>query len=89
MPIYEYECSKGHRFEVIQKIAEEPLTKCTQCEAEAHRVMSGAGFVFKGGGFTKTDYPSESRKKAQDKEVKAKFQGDLQESRKTLKPQVG
>ena len=27
MPLYEYECAKGHRFEAIQKVAEKPLKK--------------------------------------------------------------
>ena len=25
MPLYEYECAKGHRFEAIQKVSERPL----------------------------------------------------------------
>ena len=27
MPLYEYECTKGHRFEAIQKVSERPLKK--------------------------------------------------------------
>jgi len=26
MPLYEYECSKGHRFEAMQKVNDKPLS---------------------------------------------------------------
>jgi len=40
MPLYEYECAKGHRFEAIQKVAEKPLKKCALCSAAARRAIS-------------------------------------------------
>ena len=40
MPLYEYECAKGHRFEAIQKVAEKPLKKCALCSAGARRAIS-------------------------------------------------
>jgi putative FmdB family regulatory protein len=40
MPLYEYECAKGHRFEAIQKVREKPLKKCTVCPAAARRAIS-------------------------------------------------
>lgn len=40
MPLYEYECSKGHRFEAIQKVKERPMTKCSVCSAKVRRVLS-------------------------------------------------
>jgi putative FmdB family regulatory protein len=40
MPLYEYECAKGHRFEAIQKVHEKPLRKCTTCAAAAKRAIS-------------------------------------------------
>ena len=40
MPLYEYECTKGHRFEAIQKVAEKPLKKCALCSAGAQRAIS-------------------------------------------------
>ncbi len=40
MPLYEYECAKGHRFEAMQKVKERPLTKCSFCSARAQRVIS-------------------------------------------------
>jgi putative FmdB family regulatory protein len=40
MPLYEYECAKGHRFEAIQKVAEKPFKKCALCSAGARRAIS-------------------------------------------------
>jgi putative FmdB family regulatory protein len=40
MPLYEYECSNGHRFEAIQKVSDKPLRKCTACAAAAKRAIS-------------------------------------------------
>ena len=56
MPIYEYRCTNGHRFEVLQKIADEPLTACEECGASATRVLHPVAIHFKGSGFYSTDY---------------------------------
>lgn len=66
MPTYEYDCPKGHRFELFQKMSDEPVAKCPECGAKAtRRISGGAGFLFKGDGFYITDYRSEDyRKKA-------------------------
>ena len=56
MPIYEYKCENGHVFDVIQKMTDEPLTKCEQCGAPAARVLSAPAIHFKGSGFHNTDY---------------------------------
>jgi putative FmdB family regulatory protein len=66
MPTYEYACSNGHRFEVFQRMSDEPVAKCAECGEPATRVISGgAGFLFKGEGFYITDYRSDDyRKKA-------------------------
>jgi putative FmdB family regulatory protein len=40
MPLYEYECAKGHRFEAIQKIADKPLSRCSVCTSKARRAVS-------------------------------------------------
>ena len=40
MPLYEYECAKGHCFEAVQKVKDRPLTKCPVCATRAHRVLS-------------------------------------------------
>jgi putative FmdB family regulatory protein len=40
MPLYEYKCVKGHRFEAIQKVREKPLKRCSICSAQAKREIS-------------------------------------------------
>ena len=56
MPIYEYKCENGHVFEVIQKMADEPLHECEVCGAPASRVLTAPAIHFKGSGFHNTDY---------------------------------
>jgi putative FmdB family regulatory protein len=56
MPIYEYKCTNGHVFDVIQKMADEPLTECQECGAPAERVLHPVAIHFKGSGFHNTDY---------------------------------
>ncbi|HJX09301.1 MAG TPA: zinc ribbon domain-containing protein [Candidatus Binatia bacterium] len=40
MPLYEYKCAKGHRFEAIQKASEKPFSRCSICSAPAKRAIS-------------------------------------------------
>jgi putative FmdB family regulatory protein len=56
MPIYEYKCKNGHVFDVIQRMTDEPLTKCEECGAPAARVLTPPAIHFKGSGFHNTDY---------------------------------
>jgi len=62
MPTYEYKCLEcGHRFDVFQKMSEEPLEVCEKCGGAVRRVMSGgSGLIFKGSGFYITDYARKS-----------------------------
>ena len=55
MPVYGYRCSRGHHFEVQQRITEAPLAQCPECGAPVTRVFYPVGIVFKGSGFYKTD----------------------------------
>ena len=55
MPVYGYRCSRGHHFEVQQRITEAPLGQCPDCGAPVTRVFYPVGIIFKGGGFYKTD----------------------------------
>jgi putative FmdB family regulatory protein len=56
VPIYEYKCEKGHVFDVIQKMSDEPLTACQECGSPAARVLHPVAVHFKGSGFYNTDY---------------------------------
>lgn len=62
MPTYDYRCSKGHQFELFQRISDKPVAKCPTCAAKATRVISGgAGLIFKGSGFYITDYGKDGK----------------------------
>lgn len=57
MPLYEYQCTKnGHRFELIRKFSDPPLTKCTKCNSKVERLPSAPAIAFKGSGWYITDY---------------------------------
>lgn len=67
MPTYDYVCDAcEHAFELFQSIKEEAKRKCPECgKMKLRRLIGpGAAIVFKGSGFYKTDYRSDSYKKA-------------------------
>ena len=61
MPIYEYKCSNGHQFEVMQRMSEDALTTCEVCDATVQRVFHPVAVHFKGSGFYNTDYGTRRR----------------------------
>jgi putative FmdB family regulatory protein len=61
MPIYEYRCTKGHTFEVLQRMADDALDNCESCGAPAERVLHAPAVHFKGSGFYNTDYGTKKR----------------------------
>jgi putative FmdB family regulatory protein len=56
MPIYEYRCERGHTFEEVQRMTDDPLESCTSCGAPVQRVFHPVAVHFKGSGFYSTDY---------------------------------
>jgi len=57
MPLYEYECeSCSHRFEVIQKFSDAPISVCPKCGGPVQKLLSSPAIQFKGSGFYLTDY---------------------------------
>ena len=63
MPIYEYECKKcGERIEVIQKMSDPPLKRHKGCGGTLTKLISAAGFQFKGTGWYVTDYARKNTK---------------------------
>lgn len=69
MPIYAYRCSScGHAQDVMQKIADAPLTICTSCGAATFaKQITAAGFQLKGSGWYATDFKNGSSKKSETK----------------------
>jgi putative FmdB family regulatory protein len=56
VPIYEYRCTNGHQFDVLQSFSDPPLESCEECGAPVHKVLSAPAVHFKGSGFYTTDY---------------------------------
>jgi len=97
MPTYEYECSKcGVVFELFQPITEPARKKLRKddpkpCDCNAavtRRIGTGGGIIFKGSGFYKTDYRSESYDKAAkaDSDSSTKSDGKSEAKSDTAKP---
>jgi putative FmdB family regulatory protein len=56
MPLYEYQCSAcANRFEVRQRVADDPIAVCPSCGGAVRRVFHPVGIIFKGSGFYVTD----------------------------------
>ena len=72
MPIYEYRCDRGHTFEVIQRMTDDPLTSCSTCEAPVQRVFHPVAVHFKGSGFYNTDYRKEKADSSSSSESETK-----------------
>lgn len=60
MPIYGYVCkSCEHRFDVLQKMSDEPLVHCPDCgDASLQKELSAPKFRLKGKGWYETDFKS-------------------------------
>jgi putative FmdB family regulatory protein len=72
MPIYEYECKKckAHT-EVMQKVADKPLTKCRSCGGRLEKLISASAIQFKGSGWYVTDYKAGKSEKPEGKSEKS------------------
>jgi putative FmdB family regulatory protein len=64
MPIYEYRCDKGHTFDVMQSMSDDPLTACEVCGAPVQKVLHAPAVHFKGSGFYNTDYGKGGKSKS-------------------------
>jgi putative FmdB family regulatory protein len=76
MPIYEFRCKKGHNFEVLQRMTDDPVTSCQVCGAPVERVFHPIAVHFKGSGFYNTDYGTRKRSR----EMKEAKEGSKTES---------
>jgi putative FmdB family regulatory protein len=76
MPIYEYRCEKGHTFEVMQRMTDDPVSACTTCDAPVQRVFHPVAVHFKGKGFYNTDYGTKRRNRE-----KERSEGEKKESK--------
>ena len=64
MPIYGYACDHcGHSLDALQKIADDPLTDCPECETpNLKRQLSAPRFRLKGQGWYETDFKKDNQR---------------------------
>jgi putative FmdB family regulatory protein len=56
MPFYDYQCDKcKEKFEVLQKVSDEPLTACEKCKGSLKKILNSMTFHLHGPGFYSTD----------------------------------
>ncbi len=72
MPFYEYRCDKGHTFEVMQKMTDDPVSECEKCGSPVQRVFHPVAVHFKGSGFYNTDYGKKGSKPSSEKSSESK-----------------
>jgi putative FmdB family regulatory protein len=60
VPLYEYQCARCGRFEVIRKFSDSPLLTCPTCGSEIQKLASAPAIQFKGTGWYITDYARKS-----------------------------
>jgi putative FmdB family regulatory protein len=75
MPIYEYRCRRGHTFEVMQRMSDDPVTVCEVHGEPVERVFHPIAVHFKGSGFYNTDYGTKKRSREM-KEAKENSKSD-------------
>ncbi len=63
MPIYEYQCSDcSHKLEVMQRMRDDPLQVCPECnEPKLRKLVSASSFVLKGNGWYATDFAGKDK----------------------------
>lgn len=73
MPIYEYQCQLcGHAHEALQKMSDDPLVDCPECNKPGlKKKISAAGFRLKGGGWYETDFKNSGKKPKESNQSKA------------------
>src|SRR5436305_13638232 len=76
MPFYEYLCDRGHTFEVMQRMSDDPVQECQSCGRPVQRVFHPVAVHFKGSGFYNTDYGKRKRGAAGGSEESTSSGGD-------------
>ncbi|MBT4835753.1 MAG: zinc ribbon domain-containing protein [Methylococcales bacterium] len=73
MPIYEYQCEDcEHKFEIMQKMSDDSLSDCPECnQSSLRKLVSATGFRLKGNGWYETDFKSGQKKNVTSSDNKA------------------
>jgi putative FmdB family regulatory protein len=78
MPTYVYRCDDcDHQFELFQRMSDDPVEVCPQCDSKVRRVIHPVGVVFKGSGW----YINDSRAKNSANGTSADDKSDKAESK--------
>ena len=88
MPTYEYICDAcQHEFEQFQSIKAPPVKVCPTCKKKKVRrkISSGAGILFKGGGFYETDYRSAGYNESKKKDTEGSASPDKSDTKSETK----
>ena len=74
MPIYGYVCNScEHRFDVLQKMSDDPLVHCPDCgKPTLQKELSAPKFRLKGGGWYETDFKTGNKRNLHGGESDAK-----------------
>jgi putative FmdB family regulatory protein len=81
MPLYEYECQNGHRFERIQKFSDPPVATCPTCESPVRKLLSSPAIQFKGSGWYITDYAKKGSAGSSEKKSEGKSEGSEEKAK--------
>jgi putative FmdB family regulatory protein len=76
VPLYEYECPKHGRFELIRSFSDPPLKKCPKCGKPVEKLASAPAFQFKGTGWYVTDYANKGKGKSGGDEGKSETKSE-------------
>jgi putative FmdB family regulatory protein len=71
VPLYEYQCKKDGRFELIRRFSDPPLKKCPTCGGPIEKLVAAPAIQFKGSGWYVTDYAKKSGGDAKNGDSKA------------------
>lgn len=87
MPIYEYKCSHcGHQLEAIQKISDDPLLLCLNCDKNGlKKQVTAPSFRLKGSGWYETDFKTGKKKNLSDDSSKKESVNTVTDSKKADK----
>ena len=83
MPLYEYECPKHGRFELIRSFSDPPLKKCPKCGKPVEKLASAPAFQFKGTGWYVTDYANKGKGKSGGEEGKSETKSESKSDSKS------
>jgi putative FmdB family regulatory protein len=90
MPIYQYQCSEcSHSMEALQKMSDEPLKDCPNCNKPGlKKQVTAAAFRLKGGGWYETDFKTGNKKQLADSDSSSKSTPESSAKSSDAKPKA-